>query len=126
MKIAFIVLGSRGDVQPFVAIAKELIRRGVPAVILAQRLFQQWIESEGIQYAHIPGDLTKDMNESLIAEAIITGNMNLILNDFYNKERLGKSVLQILAYLKNDQEVSLVACGPALTFLAPIMYELSG
>ncbi|ORY46779.1 UDP-Glycosyltransferase/glycogen phosphorylase [Rhizoclosmatium globosum] len=126
MKIAFVVLGSRGDVQPFVAIAKELIRRGIPAVILAQRLFQPWIEREGIQFVDLPGHLTKDMSESLVAQALTTGNMKLLLNDFYNKERLGKTVHQVLTYLKNDKDVTLVVCGPAVTFLAPMMHYLSG
>ncbi|ORY28703.1 UDP-Glycosyltransferase/glycogen phosphorylase [Rhizoclosmatium globosum] len=125
MKIAFVVLGSRGDVQPFVAIAKELIRRGIPAVILAQRLFQPWIEREGIQFVDLPGHLTKDMSESLVAQALTTGNMKLLLNDFYNKERLGKTVHQVLTYLKNDKDVTLVVCGPAVTFLAPMMHYLS-
>ncbi|KAJ3295718.1 hypothetical protein HDU79_008566 [Rhizoclosmatium sp. JEL0117] len=126
MKVAFVALGSRGDVQPFVAIAKELIRRGTPSVILAQGLFRPWIESEGIQFVNLPGNFTKDMSESLVAKAIITGNMKILMEDFYNKERVGQTVLQVLRYLKNDKEVTLVACGPAFTFLAPMMYQISG
>ncbi|KAJ3063440.1 hypothetical protein HDU99_004836, partial [Rhizoclosmatium hyalinum] len=126
MKVAFVVFGSRGDVQPFVAIAKELIRRGTPSVILAQGLFQPWIESEGIQFVNLPGNFTKDMSESLVAKAIMTGNMKILLEDFYNKERVGQTLFQVLRYLKSDKEVTLVACGPAITFLAPMMHQLSG
>lgn len=52
-------LGSRGDVQPYVALSKELIARGHRAKICTRNSFKNFIESYGIEYAKVELDLMK-------------------------------------------------------------------
>jgi len=48
MRITFLTLGSRGDVQPYVALAKELIKNGHEAVVCTGQTFKKFIEENGL------------------------------------------------------------------------------
>jgi len=51
MKITFIAYGTRGDVQPALALAKALHAKGYAIRILASPNFKGWIESYGLEAA---------------------------------------------------------------------------
>lgn len=57
MKVCFFTLGTRGDVQPYVALGKELIREGHKAVICVGESFRQLVESNGIDFVPTTSDL---------------------------------------------------------------------
>lgn len=57
MRVCFLTLGSRGDVQPYVALAKCLIKYGHQATICTGEYFQEFIESNGIRYKKATLDL---------------------------------------------------------------------
>ncbi|MDF3004483.1 MAG: sterol 3-beta-glucosyltransferase [Oscillospiraceae bacterium] len=57
MRVCFLTLGSRGDVQPYVALAKCLIKHGHQATICTGESFQGFIESNGIRYKKTTLDL---------------------------------------------------------------------
>lgn len=57
MKVCFFTLGTRGDVQPYVALGKELIREGHKAVICVGESFRQLVESNGIGFVPTTSDL---------------------------------------------------------------------
>src|SRR5699024_4850171 len=50
MKIVIFTLGSRGDVQPYVALAKAAILKGHRAVICTGKSFQALIEENGVEF----------------------------------------------------------------------------
>ena len=50
MRIAIFTLGSRGDVQPYVAFAKAAILKGHSAVICTGKSFQSFIEGNGVEF----------------------------------------------------------------------------
>ena len=50
-------LGSRGDVQPYVALGKELIKQGHAAVICTGGSFQKLIEENGVEFKETASDL---------------------------------------------------------------------
>jgi sterol 3beta-glucosyltransferase len=56
MKITCLTIGSRGDVQPYIALCKKLLAEGHRPRIATHSEFQPWIESHGIEYAHVGGD----------------------------------------------------------------------
>ncbi|WP_167955585.1 glycosyltransferase [Anaerosporobacter faecicola] len=72
MKIGIVTIGSRGDVQPYLALSQELMRRGHSLRIITFRNFQSWIQEEGIEYYPIPGD-AKDVMRLLIGEQVSSG-----------------------------------------------------
>jgi sterol 3beta-glucosyltransferase len=56
MVITCLTIGSRGDVQPYIALAKGLIAEGHTVRIATHREFQDWIEGHGIEYRPVEGD----------------------------------------------------------------------
>ena len=53
----FFTLGSRGDVQPYVALGRELIREGHKAEICTGESFRQLVESNDIAFTPTTSDL---------------------------------------------------------------------
>ena len=57
MRVCIMTLGSRGDVQPYVALGKELIKQGHAAVICTGGSFQKLIEENGVEFKETASDL---------------------------------------------------------------------
>lgn len=57
MRIAIFTLGSRGDVQPYVALAKVSISKGHSAVICTGKSFKDFIERNGVEFEEATSDL---------------------------------------------------------------------
>ena len=57
MRISIYTLGTRGDVQPYVALAKELIQAGHNALICTGGSFRSFVESNSISFMEISSDL---------------------------------------------------------------------
>ncbi|KAG6335630.1 hypothetical protein ID866_3466, partial [Astraeus odoratus] len=56
LHFTFLTVGSRGDVQPYIALAKGLIADGHRCKIATHKEFQTWIEAHGIEYGYVGGD----------------------------------------------------------------------
>ncbi|KAL1837802.1 hypothetical protein VTJ49DRAFT_3389 [Mycothermus thermophilus] len=56
LKITCLTIGSRGDVQPYIALCKKLLEEGHRPRIATHAEFKPWIESHGIEYAYVGGD----------------------------------------------------------------------
>ena len=56
MKFAIHTLGTRGDVQPYIALAKELVARGNTVSLAAPVQFERLVTMHGIGYFRLPGD----------------------------------------------------------------------
>ena len=56
LRITCLTIGSRGDVQPYIALCKGLIAEGHKPRIATHVEFKEWIESHGIAFAPIDGD----------------------------------------------------------------------
>ena len=56
MKITLLTAGSRGDVQPFVALAQGLKRAGHDATLAAEGDFEAFVREHGIAYAPLRAD----------------------------------------------------------------------
>jgi len=57
LRVVILLVGSRGDVQPYVALGKAMKARGHMVRIAAHECFREWIEQKhGLQFAPIAGD----------------------------------------------------------------------
>ncbi|KAF2402344.1 hypothetical protein EJ06DRAFT_335003 [Trichodelitschia bisporula] len=56
MRITCLTIGSRGDVQPYIALCKGFIKDGHKAKIATHREFEPWIRKHGIDFAPVGGD----------------------------------------------------------------------
>ncbi|TVY71189.1 Sterol 3-beta-glucosyltransferase [Lachnellula suecica] len=56
LRITCLTIGSRGDVQPYIALCKGLIADGHKPRIVTHAEFRGWVEGHGIAFAPINGD----------------------------------------------------------------------
>ncbi|KAL0577594.1 Sterol 3-beta-glucosyltransferase [Marasmius crinis-equi] len=56
LHFTFLTIGSRGDVQPYIALAKGLKADGHRVRIATHGEFKEWIESHGIEFGYVGGD----------------------------------------------------------------------
>lgn len=56
LRITCLTIGSRGDVQPYIALCKGLMAEGHKAKIATHMEFKDWIENHGIEFAPVEGD----------------------------------------------------------------------
>ncbi|KAI0018904.1 hypothetical protein F4780DRAFT_475884 [Xylariomycetidae sp. FL0641] len=56
MKITCLTIGSRGDVQPYIALCKGLLAEGHKPRIATHAEFRTWVEGHGIEFAPVEGD----------------------------------------------------------------------
>ncbi|KAI0104262.1 glycosyltransferase family 1 protein [Nemania sp. FL0031] len=56
LRITCLTIGSRGDVQPYIALCKGLIADGHKPRIATHEEFRGWVEGHGIEFAPVAGD----------------------------------------------------------------------
>ena len=56
LHFTFLTIGSRGDVQPYIALAKGLMHDGHRVRIATHGEFKEWVESHGIEFGYVGGD----------------------------------------------------------------------
>ncbi|KAJ7275436.1 glycosyltransferase family 1 protein [Mycena haematopus] len=56
LHFTFLTIGSRGDVQPYIALAKGLMLDGHKCRIATHGEFKDWIEAHGIEFGYVGGD----------------------------------------------------------------------
>jgi sterol 3beta-glucosyltransferase len=56
LRITCLTIGSRGDVQPYIALCKGLLAEGHRPKIATHIEFKDWVESHGIAFAPVAGD----------------------------------------------------------------------
>ncbi|KAJ5130588.1 uncharacterized protein N7515_006627 [Penicillium bovifimosum] len=56
LRITCLTIGSRGDVQPYIALCKGLLAEGHKPKIATHAEFEPWIRSHGIGFAPVDGD----------------------------------------------------------------------
>ncbi|KAH7104729.1 UDP-Glycosyltransferase/glycogen phosphorylase [Auriculariales sp. MPI-PUGE-AT-0066] len=56
LRFTFLTIGSRGDVQPYIALGKGLLADGHRVKIATHGEFKEWIESHGLEYGYVGGD----------------------------------------------------------------------
>lgn len=116
MHIAIVAIGSRGDVQPFIALAVALKRAGHEVKLVTTANFETLIAEYGIPLHPLPSDFQKIM-EGEIGRGLVESGSNPI-------EMLRKSkpmIDQILseafeAFLDAFNDIDLIVSGNGVTF----------
>ncbi|MDQ3688150.1 MAG: glycosyltransferase [Acidobacteriota bacterium] len=62
MRILLLTLGTRGDIQPFVALGKGLQSFGYDVVVCTSSSFAPWVMEHGLGYAHMNNDIIDLVN----------------------------------------------------------------
>jgi len=56
LRITCLTIGSRGDVQPYIALCKGLLKEGHHPKIATHAEFEPWVRKHGIDFAPVDGD----------------------------------------------------------------------
>ncbi|KAL8681283.1 MAG: hypothetical protein Q9186_002594 [Xanthomendoza sp. 1 TL-2023] len=56
LRVTCLTIGSRGDVQPYIALCKGLLEEGHKPRIATHREFEPWVRRHGIDFAPVEGD----------------------------------------------------------------------
>jgi sterol 3beta-glucosyltransferase len=56
LTVVCLTIGSRGDVQPYIALCKELLKEGHKARIATHAEFEPWVRKHGIEFAPVDGN----------------------------------------------------------------------
>lgn len=96
MKIGIFTYGTRGDLQPYIAIAIELITRGHEVTISATEDFKEFIESFNIPFQSLWGNAEAIMNSEEGQKILKTENSIKLMKYYFkvlheHKESLRKS-----------------------------------
>lgn len=109
MNYGIITVGSMGDVKPFVALGKGLIKRGHRVKITTFSKFREYIEVNGIEYGSLTGD----------AAEVIRQLVGLHVSSFEYFMNLGKLLKPIKKQFLSDIE-------QACTGMDAILYSTLG
>lgn len=88
MKIAIFTLGSRGDVQPYVAIAKQALKYNHEVVICTGESFKSFIEENNIEFAKAELDLMALLQTDEGQEVFNNGTKHFIKAMKYAKDKV--------------------------------------
>ncbi len=78
MRITILAAGTRGDVQPYIALALGLQQAGHPVRIAADTPFADWIHSFGLDFAPLQGNL-RDLMEGEAMQELLAKSHTLRL-----------------------------------------------
>lgn len=119
MNIGIFTYGSRGDVQPFLALALALKQKGHSVLLGAPENFQQTIQNYGIDYHKIDGDLERLMYEPEIQNLLETGSTIALLKGLQkNADKNSKEVSEDL--IEGCKKVDFI-----ITTFIPLFYVAS-
>ena len=75
MKVLILTLGTRGDVQPFIALAQELQRRGHEAVLGAPARFAELVTGQGVTFARVDDGPLQVLDDQSAVSDVASGGM---------------------------------------------------
>jgi UDP:flavonoid glycosyltransferase YjiC (YdhE family) len=118
MRITFVAVGTRGDVQPYVALAIGLRNAGHKVRIATHHNFQTLVESHGLAYAPLAGD-----SQAIMGSEAGHRVMDANVNPFFNMGRLYELAVPLVHDLLRDAMNALADTDLAIG--SPLGYNLA-
>jgi sterol 3beta-glucosyltransferase len=113
MKIIITAVGSRGDVQPYVALAQSFQRTGHEVCLSAPHVFANLIAEHGVRHLPISVNPQEIMNHPEIQAASKSGNHILFLRTLFREgEALVKTFLEEVYANCQDEEAVISSMIP--------------
>jgi sterol 3beta-glucosyltransferase len=113
MNITIPTIGTRGDIQPFIALAQGLIRAGHTVMLLSHPVMQALVETHNVQFTPIGPDVDMDEVAAGIRERSRNPWAGLIHVMKFSFEILEKSHTDILEGCRGADLVVISASGAA-------------
>ncbi|MCX6065831.1 MAG: glycosyltransferase [Chloroflexi bacterium] len=113
MLITILTMGSRGDVQPYLALGLALQKTGVQVRVATLEMFADFVRGLGLECYPIPGDLASVMNSAVADNARQADNPLKFARSFNELKRLGMALQK--HFFAACQEADLVVYHPGMT-----------
>jgi len=84
MRYGIITTGSRGDVQPFIALALGLMQKGHDVTIVASENFRDFVEGFGVQFMPVTGNSEQIINSPVALKLLEGGS---VFKFFYHLQK---------------------------------------
>ncbi|MFB2892206.1 glycosyltransferase [Aerosakkonemataceae cyanobacterium BLCC-F50] len=122
MNIAIIAMGSRGDVQPYVALGKGLKEAGHLVRLVTYQDFEMLVNSSGLEFSPVKGNVQEIAESEEMRELLEKGNF-LAINSYTAKEAARIAVDSAEGGLAACQGMDLLIAGAGGLFLAIAIAE---
>lgn len=115
-KVVIFAAGSRGDVQPCLALGRALTQRGDTVRVLASTRHQDLIEAAGLEFHHLPADPT-EIIESAEGQELLASRSNPVAFIRSINRVLQPRIAPILACTQAGAEGADLVLAPTFSFL---------
>jgi sterol 3beta-glucosyltransferase len=122
MQIAIIALGSRGDVQPYIALGKGLKAAGHQVRLLTHENFAALVNSHGLAFWPLKGNVQEFMDSPKIRELLEKGNF-LAINAYASKAAQAAAIDWAKGGLAACEGVDLFVAGVGGLFVGLALAE---
>ena len=93
MRIAIIATGSRGDVQPYIALGKGLQEAGHVLRLVTHRNFEALVNAHGLEFWPVPGDVRIIAQSEQMRELLARGNFLAVMSQMAREAQRGAVAL---------------------------------
>jgi sterol 3beta-glucosyltransferase len=66
MKISLLTLGTKGDIQPYIALGKTLTARGHQVLLASSDNFRDWVKSHGLVFRSLGVDMERFLHPAML------------------------------------------------------------
>ncbi len=112
MNIGIFTYGTRGDVQPYIALALGLMEKGHSVTLAAPENFKEFVEGFGIPFHALHGDVEKSMNLPEGQKVMRSENTIKLMNYFFKVLRDMKVPLR-QSYREGIDKVNFIIANTA-------------
>ncbi|CAF1110989.1 unnamed protein product [Didymodactylos carnosus] len=92
--ICILVVGSRGDVQPFVALGQELLKAGHRVRLATHEIFRQFVKENGLEFFPLAGDPAELMTFMVKNAGLIPSVSSIMAGDIEKKRKLVAEIME--------------------------------
>ncbi len=122
MRIAIIAMGTRGDVQPYIALGKGLKEAGHIVRLVTHENFEKLVSSYGLEFWAVKGNVQEFMATPEMNELLEKGNF-LAINAHTSKAAQGAAIDWAEGGLPACQGMNLLIAGVGGLFLSLALAE---
>jgi len=122
MKITIIASGSRGDVQPYIALGKGLIDAGEEVRFVTHENFRDLAEAQGLNFWTVEGDVQQVAQSQEMQERIEKGNFLMLMAQMAKEAKRG-AIYMAEAALEACRGVDLILGGLGGAFTGAAVAE---
>ncbi|KAJ1561226.1 hypothetical protein HK405_004554 [Cladochytrium tenue] len=94
LNIVIQIVGSRGDVQPFVALGKELLRYGHRVRLATHATFRKFVTENGLEFFPLAGDPNELMAYMVKNPGLLPGLSSIAAGDIGKKRTMIEAILE--------------------------------